>query len=246
MTSPQDDPEPVARRAYASFAERYDALAPTKPHNALYERPASLALLGEVRCLDVLDAGCGSGICSQKLAQASARVRAFDVSPEMLVLARNRCEGLSVQFQEADLAGPLNWLEDASIDKVLCSLALDYVKDLRPVFSEFGRVTRPGGALVFSMGHPMRDWMDSRTHGEASYFATTRWGMHWAGFGEPKPFVESYRRPLQDILNALANGGWRLDKFVEPLPRPEMKDVDPRHFAELSHSPGFICVRATK
>ena len=40
-----DHEEPIARRVYGSFASRYAALAPTKPHNALYERPASLALL---------------------------------------------------------------------------------------------------------------------------------------------------------------------------------------------------------
>ena len=238
--------EPIAKRAYASFAERYDALAPTKPHNALYERPASFELLGEVARLDVLDAGCGSGICSQKLAAAGARVRAFDISPEMLTLARKRCAGLNVELREADLSKPLDWLGDASFDRVLCSLALDYVMDLQAVFREFHRVSRPGAVLVFSLSHPMRDWMDERTRGEGSYFATTRWGMHWRGFGEPYPFVESYRRPLQDILNGLSDSGWRLDRFVEPLPQPEMKQVDPGQHAKLSSAPAFICIRAIK
>lgn len=52
MTDPN---EPSARRAYASFAQRYADIAPTKAHNALYERPATLALLGDG--LTVLDAG---------------------------------------------------------------------------------------------------------------------------------------------------------------------------------------------
>ncbi|RAB23419.1 SAM-dependent methyltransferase, partial [Burkholderia multivorans] len=45
MTDPIDAP---GRRAYAEFAQRYADIAPTKPHNALYERPATLALLGDV------------------------------------------------------------------------------------------------------------------------------------------------------------------------------------------------------
>ncbi len=244
---PRDgDGQALAKRAYATFAERYDRDAPTKPHNALYERPASLELLGDVAGLEVLDAGCGPGIVSQILANAGAHVRAFDVTPEMVALARRRCEGLDVAVREADFSHPLDWVADESVDRVVCSLALDYVERLEPVFREFARVIRAGGMLVFSMGHPMRDWMDPRTHGGKSYFEINRWGMHWTGFGEPNPYVESYRRPLQDILNPLVAAGWRLDRFVEPLPAPEMETVDPRHFAELSHAPGFICVRACK
>lgn len=238
--------EPIARRAYSTFAERYDAAAPTKPHNALYERPASLALLGDVAGLDVVDAGCGSGICTEKLATSGARVRGFDITPEMLDLARKRCEGLGVDFHEGALGAPLDWLASDSTDAILCSLALDYVRDLAPVFSEFHRIGRKGCRLVFSMGHPMRDWADARARGDETYFATRLWGLHWGGFGTPNPYVESYRRPLQDILNGLADAGWRLDRFVEPLPLPEMEAVDPGHFHELSLSPGFICVRAVK
>jgi SAM-dependent methyltransferase len=237
---------PIAKPAYAAFADRYDALAPTKPHNALYERPASLALAGDVAGLDILDAGCGSGICTEKLARAGGRVRAFDVTPEMTALARARCAGLDVEIREGDMSRPLDWIADGSVDGVLCSLALDYVENLQPVFAEFHRVARQGGWLVFSMGHPMRDWADARARGQKTYFETNRWGMYWSGFGEPNPYVESYRRPLGDILNGLSGTGWTLDRFVEPLPVPEMEAVDPRHFAELSLSPAFICVRARK
>ncbi|MER9752760.1 class I SAM-dependent methyltransferase [Mesorhizobium sp. M0166] len=159
------DSDPVAVSAYASFAERYDALAPIKPHNALYERPASLELLGDVKGLNILDAGCGSGICSEKLARSGARVSAFDITPEMLALARQRCAGLNVDMRLGNLERALDWLADGSFDRILCSLALDYVEKLGPVFAEFHRVSCPGGWLVFSMSHPMRDWQDTRTRG---------------------------------------------------------------------------------
>lgn len=127
--------QPLAKHAYATFAERYDRAASTKPHNALYERPASLELVGDVAGLDVLDAGCGSGIVSQILANGGARVRAFDVTPEMVALARKRCEELDVEIREADFTHPLDWMPDASVDRVLCSLALDYVETLETVFA---------------------------------------------------------------------------------------------------------------
>jgi 2-polyprenyl-6-hydroxyphenyl methylase/3-demethylubiquinone-9 3-methyltransferase len=234
----------IGRDAYSTFAERYAAAAATKPHNALYERPATMSLLGDVNGLHVLDAGCGPGICSEHLAQSGATVHAFDVTPEMVELAKRRCEHLPVEIVTGDLASPLDWLPDQAFDKILCSLAFDYLEDLRPTLSEFRRVARPGAALVFSMAHPMRDWMDERTHSGGTYFNTSRFGLHWSGFGEPKPYVQAYRRPLSDILNGLSESGWLLDRFIEPQPLPEMQAVAERLHAELVRAPAFICVRA--
>ncbi|WP_175685798.1 hypothetical protein [Burkholderia anthina] len=47
-----------------------------------------------------------------------------------------------------------------------------------------------------------------------------------------------------DILNALADAGWQLERFVEPRPLPEMKAVSERFHAELSLAPAFLCIRA--
>jgi hypothetical protein len=55
--------------------------------------PASLALLAEVNGRWVLYAGCGPGICSAILADRGALVHAFDASPTMVELARERCRG---------------------------------------------------------------------------------------------------------------------------------------------------------
>lgn len=216
----------------------------TKPHNALYERPATMSLLGDVDGLRVLDAGCGPGICSEHLARRGATVDAFDVTPKMVELARVRCAALPVHVMVGDLAAPLDWLPDQSFDKILCSLAFDYVEDLAGTLKEFRRVARPGATLVFSMAHPMRDWMDERTHGDGTYFATSRFGLYWSGFGDPKPYVQAYRRPLSDILNGLTDSGWLLDRFVEPQPLPEMQTIATSLHAELSVAPAFICVRA--
>lgn len=244
MTDMNESTPSIGRLAYSEFAERYAAAVTTKPHNALYERPATMSLLGDVEGLHVLDAGCGPGICSEHLAQKGATVHAFDVTPKMVELTRHRCAGLPVEVVTGDLAAPLNWLPAQSFDKILCSLALDYVEDLQPVFSEFRRVARREASLVFSMAHPMRDWMDERTRGHKTYFSTSRFGLYWSGFGEPKPYVQAYRRPLSDILNGLTESGWILDRLVEPQPLGEMQAVSERLHAELSQAPAFICVRA--
>ena len=238
------EPSSMGRTAYASFAERYAEIAVTKPHNALYERPATRQLLGDVAGLHVLDAGCGPGINSAWLVEQGAKVHGIDVTPEMIALARERCQGMVAAFDVQDLGAPFVTLADDSFDAIVSALALDYVEDLGPTFREFARVAKPGATLVWSMGHPMRDWLDERTRRNRSYFEITRFGMYCSGCGEPKPFVESYRRPLAGILNAAAAAGWQLEHMVEPLPLPEMKAVSPRLYDELSLAPAFMCLRA--
>ncbi|WP_322041874.1 class I SAM-dependent methyltransferase [Paraburkholderia sp. J67] len=239
-------PDLPGRAAYTQFADRYSQMAPEKPHNALYERPATAELLGDVAGLSVLDAGCGPGIVSAELAHAGATVKAFDVTPAMVELARERCADLPVDVAQGDLGQPLAWLADGQFDRIVCSLALDYVEHLSPTFAEFHRVARPGAQLVFSMAHPMRDWIDTRTRGNRPYFETTRFGLHWGGFGEPKPYVEAYRRPLADIVNALLETGWQIDRMLEPKPVAQMKAVAPALYNELALAPAFLCVRARR
>src|SRR6516225_6970499 len=69
-----DPPDFLGARNYSGFADRYSAAVPTKPHNALYERPAMLSLLPDVRGRRVLDAGCGPGLYAEWLAQQGASV----------------------------------------------------------------------------------------------------------------------------------------------------------------------------
>jgi ubiquinone/menaquinone biosynthesis C-methylase UbiE len=54
---------------YDSFAEEYSAGNEVSLFNAYYERPATLALAGDVAGRRILDAGCGSGpLCSRRCA----------------------------------------------------------------------------------------------------------------------------------------------------------------------------------
>lgn len=46
---------------YEPFAAAFERHAEDSAYNAHYDRPAMLRLLGEVRGLRVLDAGCGPG-----------------------------------------------------------------------------------------------------------------------------------------------------------------------------------------
>lgn len=85
--------DPIALEAYERPAEAYADRVETKPHNAGYERPATLSLLPPVEGKSVLDAGCGPGVYAEWLADRGAEVAAVDVSPTMIRLARRRLGG---------------------------------------------------------------------------------------------------------------------------------------------------------
>ncbi len=234
-------PAPIALEAYESLAEAYAARIDTKPHNAYYERPATLSLLPEVRGRRVLDAGCGPGAHSEWLIEHGAEVVAMDVSPRMLESARRRL-GDRARLLLADLEQPLESLPDGSFDLVLSSLTLDYVRDWSAVFREFARVLRRPGHLVFSVCHPLADF---QLHGAEDYFRTERVEWLWTGFGKPVR-VPSYRRPLGAMLAPLLEAGFALEVLLEPRPTEAFRDADPRHYRELSRQPGFLCVRAVR
>ena len=69
---------------YDGFAEAYAKQNETGLFNAYYEKPAMLALAGDVSGRRILDAGCGAGPTMAALRKAGASVVGFDVSAAMV------------------------------------------------------------------------------------------------------------------------------------------------------------------
>src|ERR1700728_2916200 len=79
--------------AYDQMGVSFQQHAADSPYNAHYDRPAVLAALGLVRGRQVLDAACGPGLYLRELLERGAEVTAFDASPVMVSLARQRTAG---------------------------------------------------------------------------------------------------------------------------------------------------------
>ena len=234
--------KPIALDAYETLAEAYAAAVETKPHNALYERPATLSLLPDVSGKRILDAGCGPGIYSELLIKNGAKVTAIDASPKMIVLAKQRL-GNSADIRLTDMSKPLDFLESSSFDVVVSPLVLDYIEDWRATFAEFYRLLRPSGHFIFSVHHPFFEYIYYKVE---NYFKTEPVSCEWRGFEGVRVEMPSFRRPLNELLNPLLETGFRLEKIIEPLPTDEFREADPKHFEELSRFPAFLCIRARK
>ncbi len=80
---------------------------------------------------------------------STGRVKAVDISPEMLTRAGARVREL--QLTNIDLAegrAEAIPVDDRSVDAVVASLSLMYVIDRAAAAMEIARVLRPGGRLV--------------------------------------------------------------------------------------------------
>jgi 2-polyprenyl-3-methyl-5-hydroxy-6-metoxy-1,4-benzoquinol methylase len=65
---------------YDEFAAEYEEHAAVAPYNALYDRPATLRLLGGLEGQRVLDAACGPGFYLEQLLAGGADVIGCDAS----------------------------------------------------------------------------------------------------------------------------------------------------------------------
>ncbi|MGF1636669.1 MAG: class I SAM-dependent methyltransferase [Cyclobacteriaceae bacterium] len=227
--------EPISYEAYQFLADYYSEIAPTKDYNAYYDRPAILSLLDPIEGKEILDAGCGPGIYSDLLTNMGAHIIGIDISENMIKLAKEK-NGLRCDFIIANLEEPLNIFENEKFDGIVSALAISYVEDLNPLFSEFHRILKPGGWIVFSTEHPF--WSFSY-HKLNNYFSVQKVECEWKGFDQ-KVTMKSYFHNLTTITNAILESKLTIERILEPLPDKKFGEINAKSYEKLQNFPGFI------
>jgi ubiquinone/menaquinone biosynthesis C-methylase UbiE len=209
-----DSADPPGINDYDSFAEGYTASNETGFVHAYYERPAMLALAGDVAGRRILDAGCGSGPLLAVLRDRGAIVTGFDKSAGMLELARRRL-GDDADLTVAVLGSPLPFPDD-TFDDVTASLVLHYLEDWGPALAELRRVLKPGGRLIVSVNHPFAENLWHREAGlKPDYFATYNYVVEWTAGGQ-SALLRFWTRPLHAMTGAFTAAGFRISVISEP------------------------------
>lgn len=219
--------------------------------------PTLDAMLGDVDGLSVLDAGCGSGVYAAKLIQQGADVIGVDASEAMIAEARELAP--DAQFYHGDLAEGLDFLDDDSLDVVLCQHVFSHLPALASPIAEFARVLVDDGALVVSTHNPVHDYVVVRereypTTGEQShldpeikvspdaptYTETERYDVSWHN-AEVANRGTYYRRPIEALFEPLLDAGFTVDDVVEPS--YDGHEDAPNDSPD--YPPESICLRAT-
>jgi predicted TPR repeat methyltransferase len=144
---------------FDSFAASFDA----KLAKLLYRAPAlvaeTLAQAGvkASKSLDVLDAGCGTGLCGSLLAPYARRLVGVDLSERMLAQARER--DVYDELVRRELTAYLADRAEA-FDAIVAADTLVYFGPLEAVAAASANALRPGGRLVFTVEELIEDGDD--------------------------------------------------------------------------------------
>jgi len=154
---------------YNAQAEKWHRDRP-KHHSDFCGRPEVFKIFEEIgKGKVVLDAGCGEGYFSRKMATLAEKVIGVDQSKEMIKLARQRQKsgGIgNIAYHVGDVKNML-FIPDSSIDVCVGNYVTNYMHpDELPVFyAEVARVLKPKEKFIFLMPHPIFELMDD--YGEA-------------------------------------------------------------------------------
>jgi predicted TPR repeat methyltransferase len=102
------------------------------------------------KSLDVLDAGCGTGLCGPLIAPYARRLTGVDLSEGMLAHARDK--NVYDALVKAELT---KYLRDnrKAFDLIVAADTLVYFGDLKSVLAAAARALRPKGLFVFTLEH---------------------------------------------------------------------------------------------
>lgn len=109
----------------------------------------------------VVEVGCGVGRLTRAIAPEVGKVIAFDLSAEMLAIARSSVEAANASFHRAATPA-LAEIADSSADAFVAYCVFQHLPDLdvlRAYLNTAARVLKPGGRLIFTM--TPRTWRDS-------------------------------------------------------------------------------------
>jgi predicted TPR repeat methyltransferase len=98
--------------------------------------------------LDVLDAGCGTGLCGPLVAQFARRLVGIDLSERMIAHARAR--NVYDELVKCELTAYLGDSTGA-FDVIVSADTLVYFGPLEVVVAAAGNALRPGGRLIFTV-----------------------------------------------------------------------------------------------
>ena len=148
-TDPGMAPTGYVQDLFDNYADRFDAELVEVLRYRTPELLERLVLRSSPRApLDILDLGCGTGLCGPLMRPIARRLTGVDLSAKMLAHARDRDV-----YSELECIELTDYLArcDAEFDLVVAADVFIYLGDLTPVFAGVRRALRAGGRMAFSV-----------------------------------------------------------------------------------------------
>ncbi|KAA0012012.1 class I SAM-dependent methyltransferase [Billgrantia pellis] len=195
------------------------------------------AMLPPLEGKRVADLGCGFGWATRWMRQqGAASVTGYDLSEKMIGRARAETNDEAIDYRIADL-DTLELPVD-SFDLIYSALTFHYVADFARLVSMMHRALAPGGALVFTIEHPIfmaasqpgwiEDAQGRKTWPVNSYAIEGERRTNWFVDG-----VLKYHRTVGTTLNTLIRQGFQIDRVEEFAPTATQISEQPSLAEEL-------------
>ena len=185
------------REGYGEWARTYEQTVQDEMDLRLLDR---LQTIDWAASRQVLDLACGTGRIGAWLRRrCGAAIDGIDITPEMLDIARGKGA-----YRTLGVANALNTgLPAQTYDLCVQSLADEHLPDLRPLYQEAARLTKPGGSFVLVGFHP--------------YFLMAGMPTHFDRAPGQPVTIRSYVHLLSDHVKAAHAAGWTLLEMEEGL-----------------------------
>lgn len=145
------------RDTFDRFAANFDRTLATLQYQApqLVLAMVEVAIDAPIRALDVLDAGCGTGLCGPLFKPYARHLVGVDLSGRMLERARRR--NVYDELEEAELTAYLS-AHPGAFDVIASADTFCYLGALEVPFDAARRALRPGGLFALTLEwHPQGD-----------------------------------------------------------------------------------------
>jgi cytosine/adenosine deaminase-related metal-dependent hydrolase/ubiquinone/menaquinone biosynthesis C-methylase UbiE len=157
-------------------------------------------LLPDVRGLDVVDLGCGTGRWLQRFARQHPRSSiGIDSSREMLARAAAKVGHDAVLLRANCVSASLS---AGSADLCLASFVLSHVRELKNFARQFAHILRPGGSAFVTDVHP-------ETSAQLGWKRAFR-------YGEQSIALETHERAIAQVISTLEKEGFEAVLLLEP------------------------------
>ena len=183
-----------------------------------------LNLIGNVNGKKVLEIGCGGANCGISLAKQGAIVTCSDISKEQISFAEKNAkkENVDIKF----IVSPMENIEYINeFDVIISMAALMYVKDIDKVFNSVNKSLKNNGFFVFSLNDPTFYsvaakylWNDPEIQQSYFYSGPEKWKWNE---NDDFEFI-TYRRPIYEYINCLAENSLYIEKFFQLKPEKEL------------------------
>lgn len=142
-------PQTYIQSLFDNYASHYDQHLQTLHYRVpdLFYKLFSEINKNHFQSLDILDLGCGTGLCGEMFKQQAHLLIGVDLSTQMLAMAAQK--NIYDQLIEADI---LSFMQatSATFDLILVGDVLVYFGDLTEVFIAMKHIIRPGGLIILN------------------------------------------------------------------------------------------------